>query len=249
MPEETTRTALVTGASSGIGRATATALATAGFDVIVAARRLDRLEALAAEIGATACHLDVTDPDSVARLAADLTDLDLLVNNAGAALGVERVEDLDEKKWQNMFELNVLAVARMVRAFLPALSASPAAQIVQIGSTSGFEVYPGGAGYTASKHGMRALTRTLRYELLGRGIKVTDVSPALTETEFALVRFDGDADKAQNVYRGMTPLRPEDVAQCVVFAATQPAHVSVDEIVIRPLDQADATTVFRRDTD
>ena len=214
--------------------------------MIVAARRFGRLEALAAEIGATARHLDVTDPDSVGRLAAELPQLDLLVNNAGGAFGLERVEDLDEDHWRDMFELNVLAVARMVRAFLPALSGSPRGQIVQIGSTAGFEVYPGGAGYTASKHGLRALTRTLRYELLGSGVKVTEVSPALTETEFSLVRFDGDSERARTVYNGMTPLRPEDVARCVVFAATQPGHVSVDEIVVRPLDQADATTVHRR---
>jgi len=246
MTEGSIRTALVTGASSGIGRATAAALADAGFEVIVAARRLDRLETLAAQIGATAHHLDVTDRDSVGRLAAELPQLDLLVNNAGAALGAERVEDLDEEKWRDMFELNVLAVARMIRTFLPALSRSSQGQIIQIGSTSGFEVYPGGAGYTASKHALRALTRTLRYELLGSGIKVTEVSPALTETEFALVRFDGDADRARSVYQGMTPLTPEDVARCVVFAAVQPAHVSIDEVVVRPLDQADATTVHRR---
>jgi NADP-dependent 3-hydroxy acid dehydrogenase YdfG len=146
-----------------------------------------------------------------------------------------------------MFELNVLAVGRMVRAFLPALHRAPQGQILNIGSVAGFEVYPGGAGYTASKHALRAVTRTLRYELLGTGVKVTDISPALTETEFALVRFDGDDDRAQEVYKGMTPLTGEDIARCVVFAATQPAHVSIDELVVRPLDQADATTVYRRE--
>jgi NADP-dependent 3-hydroxy acid dehydrogenase YdfG len=245
MSEGTSRIALVTGASSGIGEATARALSEVGFDVVVAARRIDRLEALAAEIGVTAHRLDVTDPESVAALTDSLPELDLLVNNAGAALGLEPVEELDEDNWRGMFELNVLAVARMLRAFLPALRRSANGHIVQIGSTAGFEVYPGGAGYTASKHGLRALTRTLRYELLGTGIKVTEVAPALTETEFSMVRFDGDTERASSVYHGMTPLTAGDVARCVVFAATQPAHVSVDEIVVRPLDQADSRTIHR----
>ena len=247
MSQDNRRLALVTGASSGIGAATARALADAGFDVAIAARRFDRLEELASEIGATPHRLDVTEADSVASLTEAIPELDLLVNNAGAALGLAQVDELDEAHWRGMFELNVLAVARMLRAFLPALRRSSSGQIVQIGSTAGFEVYPGGAGYTASKHGLRALTRTLRYELLGTGIKVTEVAPALTETEFSMVRFDGDAARAKSVYQGMTPLSAEDVARCVVFATTQPPHVSVDEIVVRPLDQADSTTIHRRD--
>ncbi len=243
------RRALVTGASSGIGRATAVALASAGFDVTVAARRLDRLEALAEEIGGTARRLDVTDPASVEALADEIERLDLLVNNAGGAFGLAPVAELDESHWRAMFELNVLAVARMVRAFLPALRRAEHGQIVNVGSTSGFEVYPGGAGYTASKHGLRALDRTLRLELLGSGVKITEICPALTETEFSLVRFDGDGERAAAVYRGMTPLTAEDVARTIVFAATQPPHVSIDEIVVRPLDQADSTTIHRRTDD
>jgi NADP-dependent 3-hydroxy acid dehydrogenase YdfG len=246
MSESIKRIALVTGGSSGIGAASARQLASAGFEVIVAARRMERLEALADEIGGRACWLDVTDPGSVATLAGQVPDLDLLVNNAGAALGADPVENLNEEHWRQMFELNVLAVARMVRTFLPALRRSPQGQILNIGSIAGFEVYPGGAGYTASKHALRALTRTLRYELLGSGVKVTEIAPAMTETEFSLVRFEGDREKADNVYQGMTPLSADDIARCVVFAATQPRHVSIDELVIRPLDQADATTVHRR---
>lgn len=248
MDREDKPLALVTGASSGIGAATARALAAAGFEVVAAARRLERLEALAGEIGGVAHRLDVTDPASVARLADALPRLDLLVNNAGAALGLETVEELDEENWRGMFELNVLAVARMVRTFLPALRAA-GGQIVSIGSTAGFETYPGGAGYTASKHALRALTRTLRLELLGSGVKVTEIAPALTETEFSLVRFAGDRERADEVYAGMTPLTGEDVARCVVFAATQPAHVSIDEVVVRPLDQADSRTIHRRSPD
>jgi NADP-dependent 3-hydroxy acid dehydrogenase YdfG len=245
MSESSKRIALVTGASSGIGAASARQLTSAGFEVIVAARRMGRLEALAAEIGGRACFLDVTDPESVAALAEQVPDLDLLVNNAGAALGADPVENLNEEHWTQMFELNVLAVGRMVRTFLPALRRSQG-QILNIGSIAGFEVYPGGAGYTASKHALRAVTRTLRYELLGSGVKITEIAPAMTETEFSLVRFEGDREKADNVYQGMTPLSAEDIARCVVFAATQPHHVSIDELVIRPLDQADATTVHRR---
>lgn len=246
MPPETRRRALVTGASSGIGHATARALADAGFEVVAAARRLDRLEALVAEIGGTARRLDVTDRASVDALAAEIDHLDLLVNNAGGAFGLAPVAELDESHWRDMFELNVLAVARMVKTFLPALRRAEHGQIVDIGSTSGFEVYPGGAGYTASKHALRALDRTLRLELLGSGVKITEICPALTETEFSLVRFEGDRERAERVYDGMTPLTAEDVARCVVFAATQPPHVSIDEIVVRPLDQADSTTIHRR---
>lgn len=247
MSGDTKRLALISGASSGIGAASARALADAGFEVIVAARRMDRLEALAAEIGGQARHLDVTDPASVAALAEQVPALDLLVNNAGAAFGLAPVEEFNEDHWRGMFELNVLAVGRMVRAFLPALRRASQGQIVNIGSVSGFEVYAGGAGYTASKHALRAITRTLRYELLGSGVKITDISPALTETEFALVRFEGDSDRADKLYQGMTPLTARDIARCVLFAATQPAHVSIDEVIVRPLDQADATTVYRRD--
>ena len=247
MSDPSKKIALVTGASSGIGAASARALANAGFEVIVAARRMDRLEALAAEIDGRAYPVDVTNPESVAALAEQIPALDLLVNNAGAALGTDPVENLNEEHWTRMFELNVLAVGRMVRTFLPALRRSPSGHILNIGSIAGFEVYPGGAGYTASKHALRAVTRTLRYELLGSGVKVTEIAPAMTETEFSLVRFEGDQEKANNVYQGMTPLSAEDIARCIVFAATQPPHVSIDELVVRPLDQADATTVYRRD--
>lgn len=249
MSEADRRSALITGASSGIGAAAARALAKEGFRVHVAARRMERLEAIAAEIDGEAHRLDVTSQQSVDELAASIPSLDLLVNNAGAALGLEPAAEFDEANWRGMFELNVLGVARMVRAFLPQLRDSGRGQIVNIGSTSGFEVYPGGAGYTGSKHALRAMTRTLRLELLGSGVKITEISPALTATEFSLVRFEGDDQRAASVYQGMTPLTAEDIAGCVVFAALQPPHASVDEIVIRPLDQADSTTIFRREQD
>jgi NADP-dependent 3-hydroxy acid dehydrogenase YdfG len=240
------RIAVVTGASSGIGAACARALHAAGFEVVVGARRLDRLEEMARDLPARAHALDVTDPASVEDFARRVPRLDLLVNNAGAALGLGPVAEADEELWRRMWETNVLGVVRMTRAFLPALLAGGDGHVVNIGSTSGFETYPGGGGYTSTKHALRAVTRTLRLELLGKPVRVTDVSPGLVETEFSLVRFAGDRERAAAVYRGMRPLAPEDVADCVVWAATRPRHVNVDEIVVRPRDQATSTLVHRQ---
>jgi NADP-dependent 3-hydroxy acid dehydrogenase YdfG len=244
------KTAIVTGASSGFGAATARALAAAGFQVWVGARRVDRLEALAREIGGTAHRLDVTDPASVAAFVAAFLarspTLSLLVNNAGGAFGLDRIEESSDERWLAMYEVNVLGTLRMTRALIPALVASGDGHVIDVGSIAAFETYAGGAGYTAAKHAERALTRTLRLELLGRPVRVTDVAAGLAETEFSLVRFAGDAEKAKAVYAGMTPLRAEDVADCILWAATRPAHVNIDEIVVRPRDQATATMVHRR---
>jgi NADP-dependent 3-hydroxy acid dehydrogenase YdfG len=242
----TGRIAVVTGASSGIGAATASALHRAGFSLVLGARRTDRLQAVADAIGARWITLDVTDPDSVERFRAACPDrLDLLVNNAGAALGLESVENLDEESWRTMWETNVLGVARLTRLLLPALRRSRSGHIINIGSIAGFETYPGGAGYTASKHALRAVTKTMRLELLGEPIRVTEINPGLVETEFSLVRFAGDRDRADAVYRGMKPLAGDDIADCVVWVATRPPHVNIDEIVVRPRDQATATRVHR----
>jgi NADP-dependent 3-hydroxy acid dehydrogenase YdfG len=244
------KNAVVTGASSGIGAAAAKALVGAGFRVFLGARRRDRLEELAAEIGeaATALVLDVTDPLSVSAFAGRLPQtVQLLVNNAGGALGLDRIEDAREERWQTMWEVNVMGVLRMTRALLPALLASGDGHVVNVGSIAGFETYVGGAGYTAVKHAVRAMTKTLRLELLGRPVRVTEIAPGLVETEFALVRFGGDAERAKSVYRGMEPLVAADVADCIVWAATRPSHVNIDEIVVRPRDQATATMVHRRE--
>lgn len=241
------KTAVVTGASSGIGAAAARALAEAGFHVVLGARRLDRLEAVAAPLGGEARPLDVTDPASVEAFAAGLPErLHLLVNNAGGALGVDPVEAADDERWRTMFETNVLGTVRMIRALLPRLEASGDGHVVNVGSIAGFEVYPGGGGYTAAKHGVEALTRTLRLELLGRPVRVTEIAPGLVETEFSLVRFAGDAERARRVYAGMEPLTAGDVADCIAWAATRPSRVNVDKIVVRPRDQATATAVVRR---
>jgi NADP-dependent 3-hydroxy acid dehydrogenase YdfG len=242
------KTAAVTGASSGIGAATARALAGAGFRVFAGARRQDRLHEVTDAIGATALPLDVTDPESVAAFAAALPpQIHLLVNNAGGAHGLDRVENASEEDWRWMWEVNVLGLMRVTRALLPALRASADGHVVNVGSIAGFETYAGGAGYTGAKHAARALTRTLRLELLGEPVRITEIAPGLVETEFSLVRFAGDAERAAAVYRGYQPLTAGDVADCIVWAATRPSHVNIDEIVVRPRDQATATLVHRRD--
>ena len=188
--------AVVTGASSGIGAATARALGTAGFSVVLGARRVDRCATIAAEIDGTALRLDVTDQDSVDAFAAAVPDCRLLVNNAGGARGLEPVTETDPEAWRWMFETNVLGTLRMTKALMPALVASGDGHIVTVTSVAGAEVYDNGAGYCAAKHAQSVLHRTLRGELLGQPVRLTEVLPGLVETEFSLVRFDGDEDKA-----------------------------------------------------
>lgn len=243
------KTAVVTGASSGFGAATAEALHRAGFDLVLGARRLDRLRAVAEPLGALALPLDVRSTESVAAFAAEIPALHLLVNNAGLALGLDRVASAKDDDWVTMWETNVLGVLRMTRALLPALAASGDGHIVNVGSTAGIEAYPGGGGYTASKHALRVLTRTLRLELVGQPIRVTEVDPGLAETEFSIVRFSGDGERAKAVYQGVEALGAADVADCIVWAATRPSHVNVDEIVVRPRDQASSTLIHRRAPD
>jgi NADP-dependent 3-hydroxy acid dehydrogenase YdfG len=240
------RTAVITGASSGIGAAAARALAADGHRAILGARRLGRLRDLAGEIGAEAIALDVTDPDSVAAFVAEIPSCDVLVNNAGGAHGLESLRDADEEKWLQMYEANVLGTMRMTRALLPRLIESGDGHVVGVTSIAAFEAYRGGAGYNAAKSAQRAALRALRLELLGEPVRVTEVAPGMVETEFSLVRFGGDADAAKRVYEGMEPLRAEDVAECIRWAVAQPPHVNVDEIVVRPRDQATATEVHRR---
>ncbi len=240
--------AVVTGASSGIGAATARALASAGFAVVLGARRVDRCAALAAEIDGTALRLDVTDQDSVDAFVAAVPDCRVLVNNAGGAKGLEPVAEADVEAWRWMFETNVLGTLRMTRALLPALVASGDGHVVTVTSVAAAEVYDDGAGYCAAKHAQSVLHRTLRGELLGQPVRLTEVLPGLVETEFSLVRFGGDADRAAGVYRGLTPLRPEDVAEVIAFAASRPPHVNLDRIVVKARDQATATRTYRRDT-
>ena len=239
----------MTGASSGIGAATARRLAAEGFEVIAAARRRDRLDQLAAETpGIRAVTLDVTDPDSVASLAADLDDVAVLVNNAGGALGVDTVENAHLDDWQTMFDSNVLGVVRTTQALLPALERGSGGHIVITGSIAGHLVYEGGAGYVAAKHGAAVIAATLRLELNGRPIRVTEIAPGMVATEeFSLVRLRGDAEAAARVYAGVdSPLTADDIADCIAFAVTRPAHVDIDLMVIKPIAQAAPHKVSRR---
>ena len=181
--------------------------------------------------------------------AEQVPELRVLVNNAGGAIGREPIAEADHDAWRWMWEVNYLGTVLVTREFLPALERSGDGHVVVVGSVAGFELYAGGAGYTAAKHAERALTRTLRLELLGKPIRVTEIDPGLVGgTEFSLVRFKGDADRARKVYEGLTPLAPEDVADCIAWAVTRPSHVNIDEIVVRPRDQASATEFNRRPT-
>ena len=241
--------ALVTGASSGIGAATARRLAAEGFDVVAAARRRDRLDALAAEVpGIRPMTLDVTSPESVTELAAALPELAVLVNNAGGALGVDPVERADPADWQRMYDTNVLGVLRVTQALLPALERGAGGHIVVVGSIAGHLVYEGGGGYTAAKHAATAIVETLRLELNGRPVRVTEIAPGMVHTEeFSLVRLRGDQAAADKVYDGVDePLLAADIADTIAYAVTRPAHVNIDLLVVKPIAQAAPHKVARR---
>ena len=247
------RVAVVTGASSGIGAATARRLAADGFRVALVARRTERIEALAKEIGpaATAYTVDVTDRTAVDAFAdavlRDLGRVDLLVNNAGGAFGAESVADGDPADWRRMYEVNVLGVLHVTQALLPALRASGEATVLVLSSTAAFVPYEGGGGYVAAKAGAHAIAGTLRLELVAEPIRVIEIAPGMVRTdEFALTRFDGDAAKAASVYAGVDePLTAEDVADSIAWTVSRPAHVNVDLLVLRPRAQAAAHKVHR----
>lgn len=242
--------AVVTGASSGIGAATARALAALDYQVVGGARRLERVHKSVGPTG-VALPLDMTDPASIESFVAEVKKrfgrIDVLINNAGKALGLVAIADApDDADWIEMWEVNVLGLLRMTRACMPLLRKARHGHIVNLGSVASFENYKGGAGYTASKHAERAISRTLRLELNGEPIRVTEILPGLVETEFSIVRFHGDREAAKGPYKGLKPLIAEDVADCIVFAVTRPPHVDIDEIVIRPVAQATTFQVSRK---
>ncbi|MFC0448798.1 SDR family NAD(P)-dependent oxidoreductase [Rhodococcus jostii] len=240
-----TRIAVVTGASSGIGEATARTLAAQGFHVVIGARRLDRLEKIAEDIGGTALELDVTDQDSVDAFAAVLPRVDVLVNNAGGAKGLATVAEADLDDWRWMWETNVLGTLRVTKALLPKLVESGDGLVVTVTSLAALEAYDNGSGYTTAKHAQAVLHRTLRGELLGKPVRVTEIAPGAVETEFSLVRFEGDQERADKVYEGITPLVAADIADVIGFVASRPSHVNIDQIVVKPRDQASSGRFHR----
>ncbi|AKU92287.1 SDR family NAD(P)-dependent oxidoreductase [Vulgatibacter incomptus] len=249
------RLAVITGGSAGIGAATAMELAGRGARLFLGARRLEKLEEVRRAIverhgGAevTIAPLDVTDPASCAAFAEGAAmqgEVEILVNNAGLARGNDRVVDASEGDWREMIDTNLLGLLRITRLFLPGMIARKGGTIVQLGSVAGLEPYPGGAVYCATKAGVRALSKSLRHELLGTGVRVCTVEPGAAETEFSVVRFRGDSDRAKAVYKGYEPLTPEDVAEAIVFAITRPPHVDIEELVLFPTAQA-GTMAFHR---
>ncbi|MDJ0341935.1 SDR family oxidoreductase [Streptomyces sp. H10-C2] len=247
-----TRTAVVTGASSGIGAATARKLAGAGYHVVLTARRVDRLEALAKELttaghSAAAQALDVTDRAAVDAFAATLDRCDVLVANAGGALGADTIATSDPADWRAMYEVNVLGVLNITQALLPALISSGDGTVVVLSSTAGLASYEGGGGYVAAKHGAHVIAETLRLELCGEPVRVIEIAPGMVKTdEFAVTRFNGDAEKAAKVYAGVSaPLSADDVADTIEWAVTRPSHVNIDLLVVRPRAQASNYKVHR----
>jgi 3-hydroxy acid dehydrogenase/malonic semialdehyde reductase len=249
-------TVLITGASAGIGAACARAFAAAGARLILCARRTDRLRELAAELkaahGTESCllELDVRDVGVVTRLIEDLPPLwaqiDVLVNSAGLGRGTDKLHEGNSSEWDEMVDTNVKGLLYVTRAVVPGMVRRGRGHVVNLGSLAGHEVYPGGAVYCATKHAVDAITRGLRMDLVGTGIRVSTVDPGMVETEFSVVRFRGDAGRAGQVYAGMTPLTPEDVADAVLYCATRPPHVDIAEIVMMPVDQGSTTLVHRR---
>lgn len=244
--------AVVTGASSGIGAATGRQLAAAGHHVVLTARRKDRIETLAAELTAaghraTAYALDVTDRAAVDSFAASLDRCDVLVNNAGGALGADPVATGDPADWRRMYEVNVIGTLNVTQALLPALTASGDGTVVILSSTAGLGTYEGGGGYVAAKHGEHVLAETLRLEIVGTPVRVIEVAPGMVKTdEFATTRFRGDTDKAAKIYAGVAePLTADDVADTITWAVTRPPHVNIDLLVVRPRAQASNSKVHR----
>jgi 3-hydroxy acid dehydrogenase / malonic semialdehyde reductase len=250
-------TVVVTGASAGIGEACARAFAAAGARLVLTARRIERLRTLAAALREAhgtetlPLELDVRDRDAVLSTLGALPEpfaaVDVLVNNAGLARGVERLPEGDPAAWDEVVDTNVKGVLYATRAVVPGMVERGRGHVINLGSVAGHEVYPGGAVYCATKHALGAITRGLRMDVLGTGIRVSTVDPGLVETEFSVVRFRGDRERAERVYRGLTPLRPADVADAVLWIATRPPHVAIHELILAPTDQASAMQVHRRE--
>jgi len=248
------RTALITGASAGIGEATARTLAGEGFDLILTARREERLAALEKELTSSfgikveSNSLDVRDREAVAAFTASLENrqVDILVNNAGLAAGLSALHEGSMDDWEQMIDTNIKGLLYITRGIAPLMVRQGIGHILNIGSIAGREVYPSGNVYCATKHAVHALSEGLRKELYDKGIKVTNIAPGLVETEFSMVRFKGDGDRAAKVYADMEPLTAQDIADCILFCVTRPAHVNIADMLVLASDQAASTMVNRR---
>ncbi|MDP9806909.1 NADP-dependent 3-hydroxy acid dehydrogenase YdfG [Trueperella bonasi] len=240
------RIALVTGATTGIGAATVRALCAESFDVVATGRRSDRLERLSEETGCRFVAGDLTNDDDVAAIAEFAGNVDVLVNNAGGAVGLDSVAEGKVSDWQKMYDINVLGALRITQKVLPVMR-EHGGDVVFISSTAGHESYVGGGGYTAAKHAEREIAKTLRLELVGEPVRIIDIAPGLVKTEeFSLNRFSGDMQRAEQVYAGVAePLLAEDIAEAVRWAVTLPSHVNIDSMIIRPVAQANSWTIAR----
>ncbi len=250
------RIVFITGASSGIGRSCARAFAAKGARLILAARRRDRLRALAAELMRTYASkvhnlaLDVRSQEAVGRavdgLPSEWEAVEVLVNNAGLSRGLDKLHEGKISDWEEMIDTNIKGLLYVSRAVIPGMVKRGRGHIINIGSVAGHEVYPNGNVYCATKFAVKALSKGLRLDLFGTGLRVTSVDPGLVETEFSLVRFRGDKERAEKVYQGLTPLSPDDIADAMVYCATRPPHVNISEMIVMPTDQASTTMVHRR---
>lgn len=247
---------LITGASAGIGKACALTLAKDGAQLILAARRVEKLEALKKELlaidAALKIHLmelDVRDSAAIQKtitgLPAEFSDIDVLINNAGLALGAEKLYEGNTEDWDTMIDTNIKGLLYVTRAVLPKMVENNKGHIINMGSIAGRESYAGGAVYCATKHAVVAITEALKKDLLGTNIRISLMSPGMVSTEFSQVRFKGDESKAKAVYQGMRPLKPEDIAEAVKYCIACPEHVNISEMLILSIDQSSATTVHR----
>ncbi|MBI4726076.1 SDR family oxidoreductase [candidate division TA06 bacterium] len=247
----------ITGASSGIGRACAIEFAKAGAKLILAARRKERLVELAGEISkinknlvTTLLVFDVRKQkeveEAINKLPAQWSDIDILLNNAGLSRGLEKIQEGVIQNWEEMIDTNIKGLLYVTRAVMPGMVKRNSGHVVNIGSIAGHEVYPAGNVYNATKYAVKALNKAMRMDVFGTNIRVTSIDPGFVETEFAIVRFHGDQQRADKAYQGMAPLRPEDIAEAVVWSCTRPAHVNIEDIIIMPTDQASITMVNRK---
>ena len=248
------KTALITGATSGIGKATAQIFAEKGIRLILCGRRQDRLDNLAVELQKHTevyiLNFDVRNKiqvfESIKNLSEAFSEIDILVNNAGNAHGLDPIQDGSIEDWDAMLDINVKGLLYVTKAILPGMLKRASGHIINIGSTAGKEVYPNGNVYCASKHAVDALNQGMRIDLNGKGIKVAAINPGMVETEFSEVRFKGDTERASKVYQGFTPLQPEDIAEIIWFTVTRPPHVNVADLTVMCLDQASSTIVNKK---